>query len=373
MVIHHFLKWIETAKVSERAAAANALARAYAWSELSFEDRCAAEASLTLLLDDPSPKVRLAMAEPLSLCHHAPLQVLYALASDQPEVAGVVLVRSPLFSDADLIDRVAGCNVAVQQFIAMRPQVSMPVSAAIAEVGEADACRDLLSNIGADIASLSLRRMAERFGHLADLRELMLRDPRTPADAHHMLMVKLGEALKECDFVRALIGPQRAEKVTREACASASVALIEATPQAEHAALVEHLRLGGDLTGSFLVRLVAHGKIDFFGAALVALSGQKENRVRALLAGGRDGALVALLRSAGIAAALHCVILRAIGLWRDVARGRRVAGAQEVCWLMMGEAETVGDGGKLASLLRSIHLQTLRENARLHATAIAAA
>ena len=37
------------------------------------------------------------------------------------------------------------------------------------------------------------------------------------------------------------------------------------------------------------------------------------------------------------------------------------------------EAETVGDGGKLASRLRSIHLQTLRENARLHATAIAAA
>src|SRR5690606_17891383 len=110
---------------------------------LSFEERCAAEASLTLLLDDPSPKVRQAMAEPLSLCPHAPLQVISSLAGDQPEIAALVLVRSPLFTDADLIDRVAGCNSSVQRLVAMRPLVSMPVAAAIAEVGDAEACREL--------------------------------------------------------------------------------------------------------------------------------------------------------------------------------------------------------------------------------------
>ena len=66
MIVQHFLKWIDTAKESERAAAANALARAYIVSEMSFEDRCAAEAALTLLLDDPSPKVRQAMYEALA-------------------------------------------------------------------------------------------------------------------------------------------------------------------------------------------------------------------------------------------------------------------------------------------------------------------
>ena len=72
MVVSHFLKWVNTAKVAERAAAAAALARAYVERDLPFEDRCAAEAALTLLLDDPSSKVRLAMADPLSMSQHAP-------------------------------------------------------------------------------------------------------------------------------------------------------------------------------------------------------------------------------------------------------------------------------------------------------------
>ncbi|MFC6491254.1 hypothetical protein ACFP9U_25150, partial [Nitratireductor sp. GCM10026969] len=74
--IKHFLKWVGTAKVSERAAAAAALARAYSQKQLAFEDRMAAEAALTLLLDDPSAKVRLALSETLSLSRCAPAQVV---------------------------------------------------------------------------------------------------------------------------------------------------------------------------------------------------------------------------------------------------------------------------------------------------------
>ena len=165
-VVSHFLKWVWTARASERAAAAGALARAYVNSTLPFEDRCAAEAALTLLLDDTSSKVRQSMADALSMSHHAPIQIIAALASDVPEVANLILARSPLLTDADLIDRVATGQKATQEMIADRPSVSMPVAAAIAELGEVEACALLLSNIGADIASSSFRRMAERFGHV---------------------------------------------------------------------------------------------------------------------------------------------------------------------------------------------------------------
>jgi uncharacterized protein (DUF2336 family) len=375
MIVQHFLKWIDTARVAERAAGAGALARAYVFSELSFEDRCAAEAALTLLLDDPSPKVRLAMAESLSLCHHAPAQIVAALASDQPEIAALILLRSPLLDDADLIDRVAGGTPSVQRLVALRPHVTCTVAAAVAETGDAAACRALLSNTGADIATVSLRRIAERHGGDAALREAMLADRRLPADIHHILMTQLSEALRGSSFVQALIGPARAERITREACVSASVTLIDGAPPAECAALVEHLRLRGEMTSSFLVRVVAHGKIDFFGAALVALSGQKENRVRSLLADGRDVALEALFRAAGLAEATHRVILQAIKAWREVAHGRRVAGTQEVSWLMLKalEGDASARDGKLASLLSSIHLGALRDNARGHAMAIQAA
>lgn len=373
MVVGHFLKWVHTARVQERAAAAAALARAYVDRELPFEDRCAAEAALTLLLDDVSAKVRLAMAEVLSMSHHAPVQIISALASDQPEVAGLVLARSPLLTDADLIDRVAGAHAATQRLIADRPLVSMALSAAIAEVGDADACAVLVRNAGADIAALSFRRMAERHGHVATVREALIADARLPADCRHMLLVKLGEVLKGSRLVAALMGPARADRVLKDAGIKACLTLIDNTQGNEHRALVEHLRLRGDLTASFIIRTIAHGKVDFFGSVLVTLTGQAEQRVRALLAGGRDVALSALFRAAGLAVQTHAVILHALKIWREVANGKRVAGPQEVSWLMLKQAGGQGAEGELAGLLKSIHLEALRENARSHALAIAAA
>ena len=373
MVVSHFLKWIYTARVKERAAAASALARAYINHDLPFEDRCAAEAALTLLLDDPSCKVRMAMAEALAMSRHAPIQIINALASDQPEVATFVLARSPLLTDADLIDRVASGQKATQKLIAGRPVVSMSLSAAIAEIGEPDACAVLLANSGADIASLSFRRMAERHGHIGPVREAMIADSRLPSDCRHMLLVKLGDALKGSPLVVALMGAARAERVLKDACVKASLTLIDGTRTDEYGALIAHLRVRGDLTASFIIRTVAHGKVDFFGSVLVALTGQAEQRVRALLAAGHDVALAAVFRTAGLSDSLHGVLTRALKIWREVANGKRVAGAQEVTWLMLRELGGPDAEGDLAGLLKSIHLDALRENARGHALAIAAA
>lgn len=371
MIVGHFLKWLDTARVAERAAAAGALARAYVQKELPFDERCAAEAALTLLLDDPSWKVRQAMAEALSMSRHAPLQVVSALADDQPEVAGLVLARSPLFTDSDLVDRVATGTRATQILIARRPTLSMLVSAALAETGEAEACIALLANGGAEIASLSFRRMAERHGDIALVREALIGDARLPSDCRHTLLVKVGEALARSPLVAALVGRARVEKVTRDACTRASLTLIDATRAEEYVALVEHLRLRRDLTTAFLIRTVAHGKVDFFGTALMVLSGQDATRVRALLARGQDVALTALFRRAGLASATHGVILCALKVWREVANGTRLAGVQEVSWLMLQELGGPSGTGDLAGLVKSIHLEALRENARGHALAIA--
>jgi len=373
MVVNHFLKWVTTARVAERSAAAAALARAYINHDLPFEDRCAAEAALTLLLDDPSFKVRLALADVLSLSRHAPPQIINALAADQAEVAALVLARSPLLTDADLIERVAAGPACLQKVIAARPAVSTDLAAAIAEIGDEDACAALLANGGAAIATVSFRRIVERHGQAARVREAMLAHPLLPADCRHVLLVRVGEALQAAPLVLALIGKARAERIAREACVRGCVALADGTRAEEYPALIEHFRLAGELTPSFLVRTVAHGKIDFFGAILAALSGQAAHRVTMVLAGGRDVAVAALLRSAGLPAGVHGVVIRALKVWRDVANGKRVAGTQEVSWLMLRELGDQPADGDLAALLRSIHLETLRENARGHALAIAAA
>src|SRR5260370_40699489 len=99
-----------------------------------------------MLLDDPSPLVRAELARALAFSEHAPPAVILGLAIDQPEVASWVLEHSPLFLDADLVDAVASGEAQTQAAIANRNDLPCSVSAAIAEVGSAQACFVLVSN-----------------------------------------------------------------------------------------------------------------------------------------------------------------------------------------------------------------------------------
>src|SRR6185312_15107323 len=103
MIVRQFLQWVRHAPPGERAEATSALARAYLHSELSADDLAAAEGAMIMLLDDPSPLVRRALAEVFASSQKAPPIVVHALATDQPEIAIPILSRSPLLPDGDLV------------------------------------------------------------------------------------------------------------------------------------------------------------------------------------------------------------------------------------------------------------------------------
>ena len=113
MIVRHFLQWVRTAPAGERAEATSALARAFLYSDLSPDDLGAAEGAMLMLLDDPSPLVRRALADVLAASPDAPPAIVFALAADQPSIAAPVLALSPLFVDADLVDAVATGGPAV--------------------------------------------------------------------------------------------------------------------------------------------------------------------------------------------------------------------------------------------------------------------
>ena len=46
MIVRHFLQWVRTAGAADRADATSALARAYLYSDLSHDDRVAAEGAM---------------------------------------------------------------------------------------------------------------------------------------------------------------------------------------------------------------------------------------------------------------------------------------------------------------------------------------
>jgi uncharacterized protein (DUF2336 family) len=120
MIVRDFLDWVRTAPAGKRAEATSALARAYLYSDLSPDDLGAAEGAMLMLLDDPSPLVRRALADALAASPSAPPAIVLALAADHPDIAAPVLALSPLFVDADLVDAVATGTPAVQTAIASR-------------------------------------------------------------------------------------------------------------------------------------------------------------------------------------------------------------------------------------------------------------
>ena len=379
MIVQHFLKWSQAADVSKRAAAASALGRAYLQSDMDFEERCAADAAMTLLLDDPSPKVRLALAEAVASSRAAPPQIVTALAGDQYEIASLVIARSPVLRDGDLIARVAIAEPRIQALIADRPEVSNSLALAICEYGHRNAIVTLLANHNAHVCAGCRDIVVERHLDDAAVRGALLADPDL-SPVHRLKVLQASrDALSASPFVSRVLGEGGAKRISGEAASNALVLLASGRMDEGIRDLIAELRESGALTTKLLIRAVCAGKIDFVARVLADLSGQAYDRVTSILVGERDNQLRALLDASGLARTVHRLFLTAIRIWRDVANGRLSIGAQEVTRLVMEEFE--GDRGMakthanddIVALLRSIYLDMIRQNARRHALELAAA
>src|SRR5258705_6247851 len=283
MIVRQFISWIRTAPAGERAEATRALARVWLISDLSEDDRAAAEGALLMLLDDPSPLVRQAMAKVSRGTAEGPAGIVQALSLDQPSIALPVLEHSPLLIDADLVDIVATGNGETQCAIARRVNLPTSVSAAIAEVGSPAAALELIENAYAELAPFSWDRIVERHGHLAAIRESMLVLEGLPAATGLALVAKLSETLAQFVVARNWLSADRAGRVANEARERSTVNIAARSRGEDMQGLVRHLRATGQLTAGLILRALLSGNLDLFDASLAELSGLPQARVTALL------------------------------------------------------------------------------------------
>jgi uncharacterized protein (DUF2336 family) len=370
MLAREFLDWIDRAPAGHRASAVRVLCRFYLQAEVADEVATAMEAALTVLLDDPAPEVRRALAEVLGPSPAAPHHIIISLAVDLPEIAEAVLARSPLLIDAELVDIAAAGTPPLQVAIAGRQHVSGAVAAALAEVGERASCMVLLNNPAAAIARISFRRIAERFGDDATMRDLLLKRPDLPADVHQMIIRRLGDVLGTMMVAKSWAEEERALAVTREACDRATVALAAETESDELPELVEHLRVTGQLTTGLLLRAVCAGNVALFETALAVLAHTPVERVASLVRAGRVGTLRAIYGKAGLPPRAFEAFAAALDTWRQIAEEgepedryqatRRMVDAVLARYTQISDAEMY----ELATMLRRFAADQAREAAR---------
>jgi uncharacterized protein (DUF2336 family) len=370
MIVRQFISWVRTASAGERAEATRALARAYLISDLSGDDLAAAEGALLMLLDDPSPLVRQAMAEVFARSAEAPASIVQALALDQPSVALEVLEHSPLLIDADLVDVVATGGSDTQCAIARRLQVPASVCAAIAEVGSASAALELIENPHAELAPFSWDRIVERHGHLAAIREAMLALEDLPAATRAALVAKLSETLAQFVVAKNWLSAERAGRIASEARDRGTLHIAARSRGEDMRGLVRHLRATSQLTAGLILRALLCGNLELFDTALAELSDLPRARVSALLHDRGVASLDALLRRAGLPESTFAafrVALEAchesgfVDTLGDAARLRR-----RMVERVLTHCETVPDAAEpLLILLRRFATESAREEARL--------
>jgi uncharacterized protein (DUF2336 family) len=370
MIVRQFLQWVRTAPASERAEATSALARAYLYSELTPDDRSAAEGAMLMLLDDPSPLVRRALAEPLAFSPYAPPPVIHALAADQPEIAALVIEQSPLFIDADLVDLAATGSPPVQAAIARRTPMPRAVAAALAEVGTAEACLLLLDNPDADIAAFSIDRIVARFGHLAAVRDALFARDDLPSATRHALVAKLSATLVDFVVGRDWLGAERARRAAAEAFEKATVTIAAESPAMEVRPLVRHLRSTGQLNAGLILRALLSGNVLMFEESLAELADLPIARVRSLLGDRGITGVRAIFERAGLPEASWPAFREATAAMRESIHLDEPGGASRLKRRMIERVLTgcgrddVDEVEPLLTLLRRFATEAARDEAR---------
>jgi uncharacterized protein (DUF2336 family) len=380
MNVRLFIRWFENASARARADGAAALARAFLYGGVDPAQRDEAEQTLFAMLDDPSPLVRRSLALSLAGAADAPPAIVFALALDQSDIACAMLARSPLLTDAQLIDCATVGDSVAQTAIALRAELSPSVAAALAEIAGREALIALALNEGANLPEFAMRRMIERFGGDAELREALLGRRWLPGAARAAIACAAARQLTQHAVDRNWLSPARSERVAKESRERAAMIVAAGCADIpdETAALAAYFRVSGQLTAGLALRALLCGQAGLFAATLVELTGIGPRRVAGLIREPNSTAFAALYAKAGLPAPLLVAFRAAlVALARTPDRDAADDGGLRLPLVqyVLSQCEAAGDEAlsRAIALLRRFEADAAREAGRKHVASLWAA
>ncbi len=285
----------------ERANAAQKIAMAIDYSELSEAERSNAEAILEIIAEDAAALVRKALAQTLQSSPKLPLEIARKLAADVDQIAIHVLKNSPVLSDRDLVEILRAAGPAKQIAIASRAHLSRTVTGEIARSGDPEAVRVALSNDRAEFDQAGLEAVLQRFGALAPITEAMARRRTLPVGVVEKLVALVSGEVFDHLVNNHELPPQLAIDLAASARERATLDLVEqAGLQHDLLRFVQQLNLHGRLTPSFLMRALCLGHVGFVEHALAELAGLTHQKTWLLMHDAGTLGLKTLLERAGL-------------------------------------------------------------------------
>lgn len=308
-----FLALSQSRDSEERGQAAHLAAMAYLNHHGPADEHAALYAALINFLDDPSVRVRGALAYGLLHAPEAPRPIMLALLQDGPVIARAVAQYSPALVDADLMALIGGADEPLLLATAMRERLSQRVAEALVTAGGRPLLARLLPRDDVPFSAEMLRRLAGAEGiEDAELRGLLLARADLPAEARLVLVEAVAAALRGTRMVVGAVAPQRLERLLRDATDTALTVIGEREAAAGRAPYAATLIETERVSTRVMLHAVVQGHVLFFADCVAELSETPRDKVFSLLENGSRAALNALLVRCGLAEAVRNLLARLI-------------------------------------------------------------
>lgn len=310
---HQFVELSQSGDSEERGQAAHLAALAYLAHTGPADEQAALYAALIGFLDDPSVKVRAALAYGLLHTLSAPRPILLALLQDSPVIARAVAQYSPALLEVDVLSVVKTAEPSMLMAVAMRERLGPRVAEALVARGDRDVVLKVLARPDVALTGPTLLGLADGPGRIdAPMRGALLARKDLPSAARLLLVETVADALRELRLVKGSIQPKRLDKLLRDATDTAMTAIGEhadGPPRADYAAtLVEAERISTRV----MLHAIINGHVMFFADCVAELSEMSRDKVFTLLETGSRAALNALLARCGLKEAVRNLIARLV-------------------------------------------------------------
>lgn len=275
------------------------------------KERALAGDILTHLLGEVDKRLRWQLATRLSERPDAPVQLIRALATEEPDIATPVLEQSPVLNDKNLVEIIQGSVKGHLLAIARRRELSATVGQALIDHDDPEVIATLIGNESAELTEEMLAFLVEesKWQHLYQP-PLVQRSDLPVALAIRLytwvagpLRAKLREQYQVDDSV---IEEMLDSSVDSELEAWAMQRKKETKTQA----LVRSLHDRGELTLDKIVNALMNGETDYFREGLALLSGLPSTTVRTVMLNDDARGLAVIARTLDAPAGLFSRLYR---------------------------------------------------------------
>ncbi|KQX42475.1 hypothetical protein ASD04_00430 [Devosia sp. Root436] len=307
-----FVSLSQSLDSEERGSAAHLSAIAYLNHVGPADEQAALYAALIGFLDDPSVKVRAALAYGLLHSSEAPRPIMLALLHDSAVIARAILQYSPVLIDADLIGLIRTLDLPMLVAVAQRTTMSPRLAAAIMARGHDAVTLRLLRRRDIALGDALLSELATKRVDHAEMRGALLARADLPAAARLVLVHKVGEVLRGARIVKGAVAEERLNRILRDCGDTALSAIGEREALREDGGYISELVASDRVNTRILLHAVVTGHVMFFAACLAELAQTPREKVFGLLEHGSRAALNALLVRCGLGEGVRNLLARLV-------------------------------------------------------------